>query len=115
MLRERFSGRVAGRPTVVDTFLEIIDPADPVLETFWLPLYRTAFPDDERVPEQQHLNAVSADHEHVVVGFNDDRPVAMARYDVLEDSAVGPFAYLMYMAVDRNASSRGHGQQMFAE
>jgi hypothetical protein len=100
---------------MVDTFHEIVDPADPLFDSFWLPLYRSAFPDDERVPEDEHVAALAAQDEHVVVGMDGDQPVSMARFDVIAESSAGPYGYLMYMAVADAAISRGHGQQMFGE
>jgi GNAT superfamily N-acetyltransferase len=98
-----------------DTFLEIVDPTDPLVDSFWLPLYRSAFAEDERVPEEENRGAAAAPDEHILVGLHDGQPVSMARYDVVAESDAGPYAYLMYMAVSERAVSRGHGQQMFSE
>lgn len=98
-----------------DTFLEIVDPTDPLLDSFWLPLYRGAFPEDERVPEEENREAAAAVDQHILVGVNDGQPVSMARFDVVAESDAGPYAYLMYMAVSDRAVSRGHGEQLFSE
>src|SRR5690349_14277594 len=98
-----------------DRFVEISSLTDPMLEEFWLPLYREAFPADERVPEDEIRRAVVNSTEHLIVGIDKDRPVSMARYDVITDDAGSAFGYLMYMAVSPEAVSSGHGQQMFRE
>ena len=102
-------------PRMTDTYREIVDPADPLLDSFWFPLYRRAFPDDERVAEDDHRAAVADPDRHVLVALDDGRPVAIARYDVFSESLPAAFAYLMYMAVDERSVSRGHGQQIFGE
>jgi GNAT superfamily N-acetyltransferase len=98
-----------------DQFHEITRPDDPLLGSFWFPLYRRAFPPDERVAEGDHVEAAANGAQHLLVGMDGSEPVSMARYDVIQRADGGSFGYLMYMAVDESAVSRGHGQQMFAE
>lgn len=101
--------------SVPDTFRELLDPADPLWDSFWLPLYRLAFPEDERIPEDDHRLAISSMGAHLLVGLSDGLPVSMARYDVAVGASAGAYAYLMYMAIDERVVSNGHGQQMFGE
>src|SRR5687767_1251281 len=105
------------------TFHEIRDAADPLLEGFWLPLYRRAFPADERVHESEHYDALADPDRHLLVAGGQDAaatadtpaPVGMARYDLDTDADLGRYGYLMYMAVEERAHSMGHGQALFGE
>ena len=98
-----------------DVFHEITTANDEQLDSFWLPLYRRAFPADERMPEDEIRQTATSRDGHVLVGSTKGRPISIGRYDVGTDDRRSGFAYLMYMAVDESAVSRGHGQQMFAE
>src|SRR6266511_5587782 len=88
---------------MADWFHEIVNPSDPLFEGFWLPLYRVAFPVDERINESEHAAATTAPNQHLLVEMNEGQPVAMARYDVLTGPRPRPYAYLMYMAVEELA------------
>ena len=100
---------------MADVFREIATTDDELLDAFWLPLYRRSFPADERVPEDEIRQAAASPDGHLLVGCAAAHPISMARYDVGSDDRGSGFAYLMYMAVDEQAVSRGHGQQMFRE
>jgi ribosomal protein S18 acetylase RimI-like enzyme len=100
---------------VADVFHEITKLDDASFDSFWLPLYRRAFPPDERVPEDEIRQAATSRDAHLIVGSAAGRPISMARYDVGTDDRGSGFAYLMYMAVDEQAVSQGHGRQMFRE
>jgi len=102
------------RDHLSDEFVEITRADDRLLESFWLPLYRRAFPDQERVADEQHRAAAVAQAQHVLVGLDHGRPVSMARYDILAGGPGPSFAYLMYIAVVEDAVSGGHGRQMFS-
>lgn len=90
--------------------LEIKSPEDPLYRDFWLPLYREAFPDSERLPESYHDASMEKDDRHVFVFLDEDgRPVGMARFDIYPHPILTRYAYLMYAAVAASERSKGYG------
>lgn len=98
------------------TVVEISDPKDPLFTEFWLPLYREAFPDAERLPESSHEAATEKDDRHILIVLGEnDKPVGMARLDVYPHEQIGPYAYLMYAAVAESERNMGYGSLMLSE
>jgi GNAT superfamily N-acetyltransferase len=90
---------------------EITDPADPLLHGFWLPLYRRAFPPEEREHDRVVLDAVARPDRHLLVGVEADTgaPACLARMDDCRPDGLAPFAFLVYLATDDARRGAGLG------
>jgi ribosomal protein S18 acetylase RimI-like enzyme len=99
-------------------YRELMGEDDPLLPA-WLELYAAAFPPDERVPAEEHLEVLRARAQGkpgsarlLAAVDEEDDLVGMARYDLLEDLAA---AYLMYLAVVPERRGQGIGGAFYRE
>jgi ribosomal protein S18 acetylase RimI-like enzyme len=89
----------------------LTDPSDPHLPA-WLALYERAFPPEERVPPEEHLQELRPGSQATLLAAEDEaeKLVGLARYDLYEHAA-----YLYYLAVDEAVRSLGVGSAMYRE
>ena len=91
--------------------------ADPMFTEFWLPLYRRAFPDNERISEEEVVRDLDDANNHIVVGCTSDGvPVCMAYCAASsEDTSkeLPPHLYLIYLATQEEERGKGWGGKFF--
>jgi|GEM_PF-4998178 len=88
--------------------------SDPLYNEFWLPLYRSAFPDNERIPEEEIASAFEDANTYIVVGCTSEgTPVSMAYCVACNQDRLPPYLYLIYLATIKEERGRGWGGLFF--
>lgn len=85
-----------------------------LLDGFWFPLYRRAFPPEERGDESVIRGFLTRPDRRLFAGIDTTTaaPVALARLDDARPEGVAPFAHLVYLATDDSRRGTGLGGEM---
>jgi len=98
-------------------FVEITDANDDLFSD-WLDLYETSFPPEEKVLVSEFIELLkekakgTRPNSHIQAALQNDRFVALLRYDLGKEPGI---AYLWYLAVHPDARNTGVGAACFDE